>query len=261
VFQPVATSGGVLPAHKVGTDPLTGADRYLSDITPRLTFQADETNTFGAAYVSAMPLQMTYAATMDVDLAPRAVPANTTQPFGSDGFTPLPSPGFNPQINVNQQGFKQEDFNYSIVATLWENTRAADGTVEYAQDAQNGLIVWGNASLDPNQNYATRTAEARDGGSYSVAQDDDLHHPHPGTTLLSDLTTHQAVTHYRVVCSLGAAVLTAPVSGAAVKLAELARSEPADPLDPALTPSGGPISRNLYYQLHTGFLGTSTGTP
>ena len=101
-----------------------------------------------------MPLQQAYAASMDIDLAPRVSPADATRPFQSDGFTPLSSPGFDPNINVNNQGFKEEDFNYTLLASLWQNTRAGDGSLEYTQDAQNGLIVWGNTLVTPNQNYS-----------------------------------------------------------------------------------------------------------
>jgi hypothetical protein len=256
VFQPFFTSGGVVPAHKVGTDPLTGADRYLSDITPQSAFGPGETNAFGAAYVGAMPLQMIYAATMDMDLAPHTTPPGTTQPFASDGFVPLNPPGFDVSINVNNQGFKQEDFNYSLVAALWQNTRAGDGLVEYTQDPQNGLIVWGNPTTTPDLNYATQTAESLDGASFTVALDDDLFHPHPGTTLFSDLTTFQTMTHLRMTCSLGGPILNAPASAASIKPAKLRRSQPDNPLDPPLLSDPAPIARNLYYQLHTGFLGT-----
>jgi len=261
VFQPFSTHGGVLPAHKVGTDPTTGADRYLSDITPRSSFVPGETNAFGAAYVSATPLQLAYAATMDIDLAPRVSPADTTKTFLSDGFAPLSSPGFDDVINVNNQGFKREDFNYSHVSTLWQNTRAGDGSVEYSQDAQNGLIVWGNPLVTPNQNYSTQTSDARDGTGFAFAFDDELFHPHRGITLLTDLATHQTVNHYRMTCSLGATILTAPVSGSAIKPAKPRRSQPENPLDPELLPAPKPIARNLYYQLHTGFLGTQVSTP
>lgn len=261
LFQPFAAMGGVLPAHKVGTDPTTGADRYLSDITPQSTFAAGETNVFGAAYVAAMPLQIAYAATMDVDLAPHTTPAGATQPFQSDGFAPLNPPGFDAAINVNNQGFKQEDFNYSLVASLWQNTRAGDGSVEYTQDAQNGLIVWGNALTSPNLNYSTQTSDARDGATFSFALDDDLFHPHPGTTLLSDLATFQTVTHCRVTCSLGAQVLTAPAAAASIKPAKLKRGQPENPLDPTLYPAPPPLARNLYYQLQTGFLGAAGIAP
>jgi hypothetical protein len=261
MFQPFFTAGGVLPAHLVGTDPNNGEDRYLSDITPQSSFGPGETNLFGAAYVSAMPLQMTYAATMDVDLAPHVTPPGTTKPFQSDGFTPLNSPGFDVTININNQGFKEEDFNYALVASLWQNTRAFDGSVEYTQDAQNGLIVWGNTLVTPNLNYATQTAQAKDGGSFAVALDDDLFHPHPGTTLLSDLATFQTVTHLRMTCSLGAPVLTTPTSGASVKVAKLSRGQPENPLDPVLQPTSQAIARNLYYQLQTGFLGTAGIAP
>ncbi len=261
VFQPFLTSAGVLPAHKVGTDPLTGADRYLSDVTPQSTFGAGETNMFGAAYVSATPLQLAYAATMDIDLAPRVSPGGVTKPFQSDGFAPLNSPGFEVAINVNNQGFKEEDFNYAHVASLWQNTRAGDGSVEYTQDAQNGLIVWGNLRITPNQNYSTQPSDARDGSVFTVAVDDERFHPHSGTTLLSDLETHQTVTHYQMACSLGAAVLTAPVSAVSIKPAQPKRSQPEDPLEPELHPSPPPVARNLYYQLHTGFLGTQLHAP
>ena len=256
LFQPFATMGGTLPAHKVGTDPITGADRYLSDITPQTSFGAGETNTFGAAFVAAMPLQMAYMATMDVDLAPRTSPPGTTRTYDSDGFASLNSPGFDPSINENNQGFKQEDFNYSLVASLWENTRASDGTVEYLQDVQNGLIVWGNPLTIPKINYATQTAQAKDGGPFVVAQDDGSFHPHRGITLLPDLASHGTVTHLRVTCSLGATILTAPINAASIKQAKARRADPDNPLDPELHAGGGPVARNLYYQLHTGLLGT-----
>jgi len=261
VFQPFFTSGGVLPAHKVGTDPTTGADRYLSDVTPQTSFAAGETNAFGAAYASATPLQFAYAATMDIDLAPHISPIGTTKEFQSDGFAPLASPGFDIAINVNNQGFKMEDFNYSHVAALWLNTRAGDGSVEYTQDAQNGLIVWGNTLVTPNQNYSIQTSDARDGGTFTVALDDELFHPHRGTTLLADLATHQTVTHFRVAVSLGGAILTAPVSAASVAPAKPRRSDPDNPLNPQLHPSPQPTARNLYYQLRTGFLGSQGEAP
>jgi hypothetical protein len=198
---------------------------------------------------------------MDLDLAPRTGPIGTTKPFQSDGFVPLSSPAFDVAINVNNQGFKEEDFNYSHVATLWLNTRAADGSVEYAQDAQNGLIVWGNALVTPNQNYSIQAFDARDGGTFAFALDDELFHPHRGTTLLSDLATHQTVVHYRITCSLGAAILTAPASAVSIKPAKPRRSQPDNPLDPELQPSPRPTARNLYYQLHTGFLGTRGNAP
>jgi PKD repeat protein len=261
MFQPFSTAGGVLPAHLVGTDPNNGEDRYLSDITPRSSFGPGETNVFGAAYVASMPLQMAYSATMDIDLAPHISPADTTKPFQSDGFTPLNEPGFDVSVNVNNQGFKQEDFNYALVASLWQNTRASDGSVEYSQDVQNGLIVWGNPLVTPNINYSTQTAEAKDGGSFAVALDDDLFHPHSGTTLLPDLATFQTVTHYRMTCSLSAAILTAPTTGASVKAAKLSRGQPENPLDPVLQPASQAVAQNLYFQLQTGFLGTAGIAP
>jgi hypothetical protein len=257
LFQPFFSSGGAIPAHKAGIDPVTGADRYLSDITPQTVFGTGETNAYGAAYVSAMPLQAVYSATMDIDLAPRGTPADATRPFQADGFVPLTSPGFDTSINVNNRGFKEEDFNYALLASLWENTRAGDGSVEYIQDPQNGLIVWGNALTDPDLNYATQTVEAKDGAAFSYALDDEQFHPHTGTTQLTELATHQTVAHLRMTCSLGAPILTAPVSAASIKPAKLRRSEPENPLDPELHPSPRHTARNLYYELRTGVLGTT----
>lgn len=255
VFQPFFTMAGVVPAHKVGVDPDTGADRYLSDITPKTNFVAGKTNQFGAAYVSDMPLQHAYAATMDIDLAPRVTPPGTSQPFNSDGFTPLNTPDFDSAINVNDQGFREEDFNYALFATLWQNTRAADGTMEYIQDAQNGLIVWGRTDVIPRQNYSTITQEAKDGTDFNYSRPDDVFHPHLGTTVISDLTTTNVIVHYRMACSIGAPILTVPITPAAVKVAKLRRSQPDNPLDPELVAAPGPVSRNLYFQLHTGALG------
>jgi hypothetical protein len=79
--------------------------------------------------------------------------------------------------------------------------------------------------------------------------------------LLADLATHQIATHFRVTCSLGATILTVPPAAASIKPAKLRRSQPDNPLDPELYPAAGPIARNLYYQLHTGFLGTEGGVP
>jgi hypothetical protein len=254
-FQPFFTAAGVIPASKVGFDPETGADRYISDITPQATFEAGETNEFGAAYVSVMPIQAAYTASMDMDLAPRIRPPNTSRPFNSDGFAPLASPGFDPAINVNNQGFREEDFNYAHFASLWQNTRAGDGSVEYNQDAQSGLIIWGNTLVTPNLNYSVQTYEAKDGGDFAFALDDDVFHPHRGTTMLPDLATNQVATHYQIACSVGAIILTAPVPSTAVKPAKLRRSQPDNPLDPELLPAPGPVSRNLHYQLFTGALG------
>jgi hypothetical protein len=260
VFQPFFTTGGVLPAHLVGTDPISGADRYISDVTPQSSFVTGETNSFGAAYVGAMPLQMTYASSMDMDLAPHTTPTGTTESFQSDGFTPLNPPGFNATINDNTQGFKQEDFNYSLLASLWANTRAGDGSLEYSQDPQSGLIIWGNPTLSPNLNYATQTELAVDGSPFSVAVDDQLFNPHRGTTILSDLATFQTATHLRMTCSLGAPILTAPPAAAAIKPAKIKRGLPDNPLDPVLLAAPDPLARNLYFQLYTGFLGTAGGT-
>jgi hypothetical protein len=253
-FQPVFTGAGVVPAHKVGLDPVTGADRYVTDLTPQKTFGAGETNDFGAAFVSALPLQQAYAASMDTDLAPHITPVDTSRPFTSDGFVALASPGFDPAINSNNQGFREEDFNYSHLAVLWQNTRAADGTIEYGQDAQNGLIVWGNTLVSPNINYSAQTYEARDGTDFSLVLDDNVFHPHPGITLLSDMTPPQLVTHLRVVCSMSAPLLAAPLPSPSVKVAKLRRSQPDNPLDPDLLTAPATVSRNLDFQLWTGVL-------
>jgi hypothetical protein len=253
-FQPMLIGTGVVPATMVGFDPATGADHYLPALTPQTTFALGETNGLGAAYVAAMPLQMSYTASMDIDLAPRVTPVNRSRPFDSDGFVALSSPGFDPSINVNSMGFRNEDFDYAHLAVLWQNTRAADGQAEFPQDAQNGLIIWGNTLITPHQNYSIQTFEARDGADFTLANEDDTFHPHVGTTLLPDLATHTAVTHYRMACSLGATILTAPTPGASVQGAKLRRSQPSNPLEPVLLAAPGPVSRNLYYQLHTGAL-------
>jgi hypothetical protein len=255
-FQPVFAGAGVIPAHKVGLDPVTGADRYISDITPQTTFALGETNEFGAAFVSALPLQHAYTAAMDTDLAPRTTPANSSRPFASDGFVPLVSPGFDPAINSNNQGFREEDFNYAHLAVLWQNTRAADGSVEYNQDPLNGLIVWGNTLLSPSVNYSAQTYEAKDGTDFTWALDENVFHPHKGSTTLPDLTPQQVVTHFRMACSMGAPIITAPTPASSVKAAKLRRSEPDNPLDPALLTAPGPVSRNLQYQLTTGAFAT-----
>ncbi len=254
IFQPFFTMAGAVPAHFVGIDPQTGADRYLSDITPQTTFAAGETNELGAAYVSMMPLQHAYAATMDIDLAPHITPANTSKLFDSDGFIPLSSPSFDSSINVNNQGFKNEDFHYSHLASLWQNTRAADGSLEYNQDAVNGLIVWGDTLISPNINFSVQTFQARDAAGFNLAQDSDTFHPHTGTDTFPDLAPYQVVTHYRMACSMGGTIVTVPTPPSAIKPAKPRRGEPDNPLDPELVAGPAPVSRNLYFQLHTGVL-------
>jgi hypothetical protein len=252
LFLPFSTTAGVLPAHKVGPYP-NGADRYVSDITPQNTFVAGETNAFGAAYVSLMPIQHAYAASMDMDLAPHISPTSTNKLFESDGFSPFGSP--TDPINVNDQGFKNEDFNYAHVFANWANTRTISGSPEYTQDAQNGLIVWGNTLVNPNINYSAQPYRAADGAPYAVTADDATFHPHPGTTTHPDSETHTNVTHFRMVCSIGATILTASTPSTAIKQAKPTRSQPDNPLDPDLLAAPGPVARNLYFQLHSGFLG------
>lgn len=255
-FQVFFSSGGVIPAHKVGVVSTTGADRYIVDVTPQLSFGAGETNVLGSAFVSATPVQMFYSGSADLDLAPHANPTNATRPFQADGFIAPSTPGFDASINSNSQGFREEDFNYSLLPSLWENTRTLDGGLEYTQDAQNGLIVWGNTHDVPSHNYSTRDFESRDGATFTVAVEDVQFHPHPGTTVLADLSTHKTVTHYRMACSLGANLLTAEIPDTSVKAAKTHRGAPENPLDPVLYPSSPPVARNLFYQIHTGFLGT-----
>lgn len=254
VFQSFSSWAGVLPATKVGVDPITGADRYVSDLTPQSSFGAEETNAFGAAYVSALPLQHAYAASMDIDLAPHTSPGNTTRLFSSDGFVPLASPGFPSSVNRNDQGFRDEDFNYNHFATLWSNTRTVDGSLEYLQDAENGLIVWGNNTVVPNVNYSTQLYQARDGQDFTFARDDEFFHPHTGTTLLGDLPKNNEVTHYRVACSLGALFVPATVTASSVKVAKARRSQPDNPFDPPLLSTPPAETGNLYFQLQLGVL-------
>lgn len=255
-FQPFLIGAGVLPATRVGTHPDSGADRYLPILTPQspASFGPGDTNALGAAYVAATPLQMTYAASFDIDLEPRLAPAGRSQPFASDGFNPLPVPGFDPSINRNALGFRDEDFNYALLADLWRNTRAGDGSHEYPQDAQNGLIVWGNTLVTPHRNYAILTFEALDGAEFTPSREDDVFHPHPGSTPLPDLATHAVATHHRITCSIGAAILTAPTPAASVQPARLRRSQPPNPLLPDLLPAPGPAAANLHYRLLTGAL-------
>ena len=123
------------------------------------------------------------------------------------------------------------------------------------------MIVWGNTTLNPTQNYAVQSAEALDGAPYTVALDDDLFHPHLGTTVLNDLASFKTVTHYRMTCSLVALILTAPANATSIKPAKLTRDTPENPFDPQLLPADEPLARNLYYRLYTGFLGTGVRVP
>ena len=254
VFQLFFSWAGVLPATKVGVDPITGIDRYVSDLTPQTSFDVDETNSLGAAYVSALPLQHAYTASMDIDLAPHSRPGNTTQLFSSDGFVSLSSPGFSSSVNRNDQGFRDEDFNYNHLAALWVNTRTVDGSLEYLQDVENGLVVWGNNTVVPNVNYSTQTYQARDGQDFTFARNDEFFHPHPGTTVLGDLPKNNEVRHYRMTCSLGALFVPSTVTASSIKVAKARRSQPDNPFDPPLSSAPPPETGNLYFQLRLGVL-------
>ncbi len=258
VFQPFASAAGAIPAQRVGLDPATGADRYLSQLAPKDTFGPGETNQYGAAFVSLTTLQHAYAASMDIDLAPRA-PVGQSASFEADKYEAFPGP--EQVLNTNSLGFRVEDFNYALLAADWINTRTLREVVpggqrepEYEQDAESGLIVWGNSQATPAVNYATQIYQARDGANFSPAVDDSTFHAHRGETQAADQPSHPIIAHYQVACAIGNMILAGPSLGASVQVAKARRADIDDPLAPALVAAPPGVSRNLYFQLHTGSL-------
>lgn len=231
VFQAFRTSGGV--AYSLG---------------PSEGFTLGETNTLGAALIGLMSLQHAYAASMDLDLAPH-VPDTGSQSFDSDGFMPLRTEDANRQF-----GFHDEDFDYALPANLWKDTKTWSGTSEYPDlDSDLSPILWGNPLENPKINYAVRRITDRNGQEFQVSEDDRIYNPHPGTGTWGDLAPpHQTVTHLRLTCSLGAEILTATTPSTAVRVARDRRGLPEDPFAAPLQAAPGPLSRNLYYQLHFG---------
>ena len=226
----------------------------VETVAPKSAFAVDETNALGAAWVARLPLQHTYAASMDLDLAPHLSPERTTRPFNDDGFVALAEPGFDPEANENPRGFKREDFNYALPEGLWVGTLTSAGAPEYSRDPAVGLIVWGNAFANPRHNYAAEPARALDNATFTVSLDEGLFHPHRGLSTFEDLGEHATVHHFRLTCSLGAGLLTVPLPATAVREAAPGRGDPPALGLAPLTAAGAANARSLYYHLEVGSL-------
>ncbi len=269
-FQTAFHSAGSLPASKSGTTP-EGADRYLTNLEPLETFAQGDTNQLGAAYVSLTTIQHAYTASMDIDLAPKlGAPVKDSKgnirplSFESDGFVPLKSKDYEKEKskNFNDQGFKNEDFKYSLSSELWRNTYTAAGSLEYSiKDSSNGTLVWGNIMKTPCINYATQEYYDLNGGIYHLDTDADEYHPIKGSFRHEDIEVdeeylqYQVVNNYNVACSIGGAamfILTAPTPSSSVKIASETRIMPIDPQNEKIYEAPGHKAYNLYYQLQTG---------
>ena len=240
---------------------LTSAGTYVeSEIKPQ-----EYAPSATAVTMSYMPVQYAYAASMDIDLAPR-VTEGQSKPYNSDGFIPLDG-NANNASNVNDYGFRNEDFDYALVPGYWQDTKDIHGSKEYNQDTSidgTGLMIWGSIykyeweSNTRFSNYLYSTYFSLDGEKYDVYSVDDTYHPHKGTTVHdADEERKQTVTHYRMACSIASfapSVLTAQISLASVKEAKLSRMDLDDPLDPELITAPVSRCRNLHHQLSTGIL-------
>lgn len=251
LFQPTTWSAGSIPATKSGVHPTTGADVWVSALAPTLI--PLNASPVKVPYTS---LQLAYSASSDYDLAPVAPGSHL---FDDDTFDAsagaFTSADFRIPLNENDQGFKQEDFNYALVTANWLNTRAADGQREYPADPN--AIVWGSRLSTPPTDYSMTPLSDLNNQSYPVIQDDAVFNPSRLTSTHTDADGNVAtINHYRLTCSIGATggVFTAPTPPASVKKAKLRRSDPDNPLDPELTAGAAPEARNLYYILHTGAL-------
>lgn len=241
---------------------LTCAGTYVeSEIKPQ-----EYAPSAAAVTMSYMPVQYAYTASMDIDLAPR-VTEGQSKPYNSDGFVPLDG-NANNNSNVNDYGFRNEDFDYALIPGYWKDTKDINGLIEYNQDTsvnKTGLMVWGHTFSDEsgknyfsNYLYPPTSYSALDGGKYDVYSVDDVYHPHRGTTVHDEGDDwEQTVTHYRMTCSIGSStgVLVGQIPLVAVKEAKLSRMDVDNPLDPELIAAPVPQFRNLYYQMSTGILG------
>ena len=228
--------------------------------------------TSAAVKVGILTFQHTYAASMDLDLAP--YPTKVTPPtgspyipthlFSSDGFdAPLGAfvaADFTIPLYHLGQGFKQEDFNYTIFPTLWTNTRLLDRvTPEFMGTGveTSGGIVWGNSSPVPDLDYSLSEQRSRDNNAFTPAADDQSYHPHPGTSEPED---NVIVSHFVMTCSIGGTgtVFTAPTPPASVKPAKDRHLTPDESFygagAPALVTGSPATAGNLYFTLHTGSL-------
>ncbi len=217
--------------------------------------------TAAAVTMSYMPVQYACAASMDIDLAPK-VAAGKSKPYDSDGFVPLDG-NPNNDSNVNDYGFRNEDFDYALPPGYWKDTKDINGLIEYNQEKA-GLMIWGHTFSDESKknyysNYLSPSTSysALDGVSYDVYSVDDVYHPHRGTTVHDkDDVWEQTVTHYRVTCSIGssAGVLVEVIPLVSVKEAKLSRMDVDNPSDADLIAAPVSRCRNLKYQLSTGIL-------
>jgi hypothetical protein len=198
---------------------------------------------------------MAYCASFDVDLAPKV---SGTISYRNDNFdSPAGAFGsgvFRTDANENDQGFKQEDFNYSLFPANWSNTRLLDGSLEFNKTAaEGGLVFWGFTLAPPRLNYATDLERDSNNQPFVVAEDDDVYHSYKKTSAHGEGPV-DVITHFRMACAIGSTggVLTAPINATAVEIAQPRRSDVVTTVRPDLTTGAPPLAMNLYFVLHTG---------
>ncbi len=212
-----------------------------------------------AVEVSYMPVQYAYAASMDIDLAPK-IDIDKSQDFDSDGFVPLDG-NLKSNDNVNDSGFRNEDFSYALPEKIWKETRTINDKVEYQRDtspensANPGLMIWGHI-------YADNTGRAYFSNylPQEMLYASNVYHPRKEGKSVHDEGKHwkQEVSHYRMFCSIGSSITVLMVNGVkpdAVKLAKERRADLDSLFDKGeLIQSPSPKLRNVHYQLSTGIL-------
>lgn len=218
-----------------------------------------------AVDMSYMPVQYAYAASMDIDLAPKLTERKSL-PYNSDGFVPLDGNLTN-RFNVNNFGFRNEDFDYAL-PDKWAETLSFDGKPEYERDtspSHAGVMIWGQQiGLDSFFNYRIprKPYKSSDGVTYNVYEVDDIYHPPYQSE--HDEANHEGnvkTEYYRMACSIGSSLSPIFVGmdtkdAVSVKVAKDRRGEVDNSFDDELEDGTEPLSENLKYLLCIGVLGS-----
>jgi len=193
-FQPRLTGGGSLPAN----------------------LQVPDTSGPEAVPVDLVMIQHAYAASADIDLAPKV--ASAGEAFGSDNFTtgsvnywastlnnqPLPGNGQSGLFEenstfssspVNDPGWVYEDHNYVLWSAKWFDDKNDDKRLNPGEDDIGGLT----------------------GYKYDSSGDNDDRFETPRPTGVPG----EPFTYYRMTCNIGARIVGVGISGASVQSTEV----------------------------------------
>ena len=196
-----------------------------------------------ATPVELVMVQQAYAASADIDLAPKVGADNS---FSTDGFTtgpinlwrsnrneqPTPGPGLSgipsegaadeTPAPTNDPGWTYEDHNYVLGPGKWFDDRNLNGRLDPGEDDLAGVT----------------------GYLYNGPGDNDTQFEGPRPTGLPN----SQIEHFKIACHIGSFVVAPGVNGASVHPVDVDPVK-APTLEPG-NPKGG-VARNLHYQLQT----------